>query len=157
MSERLTPSTHRLTDLPGQHHPQRCQLCGEFDPLEGIKTGQGILSRWQECDHDDRPEPKLIVLCDTCSKRVIRPHPRLYIQLGPNDPWPGCMAICLDCKLRDGTRCTSSDAKANGGPGVMLTITPPVHGIIDGTRYRGRICMWTAPASACKQKQEIPL
>jgi hypothetical protein len=149
----LHTGTHRLTDLPGEKHPQKCQLCGHFDPLEGIKVGRSALARWQEHDHHDRPEHRLIVLCEICSKRVIKPHPRLYERLMPAAPWPGCMAICVDCKLRDGTRCTSPDAKWNGGAGVMLTIEKPLTGMIDGTKYSGPMVLWTSPASACKQKQ----
>lgn len=151
----MNTSTHRLTDLPGEKHPQKCQLCGEFDALEVIKVGQGILNRWREHDHHDRPEHRVIVLCKSCSDRVIKPHPRLYEALQPSEPFPGCMAICLECKHRSGVSCTHPDAKANGGNGVMITIEKPIMAMVDGRKYRGPLAMWKSPASACKQKETL--
>lgn len=151
----LNTSTHRLTDLPGEKHPQKCQLCGAFDPLLGLPgVVRHSLDRWREHDHHDRPENRVIVLCDKCAKRVIKPHPRLYERLQANEPFPGCMALCVDCKFRDGVTCTHTDAKANGGNGVMITIEKPIMAMVDGRNYRGPLAMWGAPASACKQKEQ---
>jgi hypothetical protein len=153
MTERIHTGTHRLTDLPGEKHPQKCQICGQFDPLEGIKIGRGILNRWQEHDHNDRKEHRVIVLCGTCSKRVIKPHPRLYEALQPAQPFPGCMALCLDCKFRYGVSCTHPEAKANGGNGVILTVEKPIMAMVDGRNYSGPLALWKSPATACKQKE----
>lgn len=115
MKPHMNEQTHRLTDhvgSTGERHPEKCQHCGDHRNL----------TRWQEHDHNDRPEHRVIVLCKACSDRMIEPHPRLYRPLNVNDPWPGCMEICIDCRLRDGVRCTSPAAKCNGGDGVMLTV-----------------------------------
>lgn len=152
----LNPETNRLTDMPGERNPCVCRRCGGV--TGGDPTGDGKMrilrtsvDRWQECDHNDKPEDKLIVLCNKCAKEIIEQHPRLYHKLTPNNPWPGAMAICMRCMFRDGTACLHPDAKANGGPGVMLTIAKPYHAMVDGRNYRGPLTIWPAPAEACKQ------
>lgn len=35
-----------------------------------------------------------------------------------DEPFPGCMSICLDCAYREGVRCTCPEAQVNGGPGM---------------------------------------
>ena len=156
---RMNEQTHRLTDLPGERHPEICQQCGGVvfgDPSGDGKTRILVtLDRWQECDHNDRPENRLIVLCNVCSKRMIEPHPRLYHRLSPNHPWPGCMAICVRCRWRDGVTCKHPSAKVNGGSGVMVTIGKPIQGFIDGPKYRGRFTEYPSPASDCKQREAI--
>jgi hypothetical protein len=150
---RLNSESHRLTDLPGECHPFVCRSCGgSCVPKYGNGLMRLSISRWQEHDHNDKPEPRIIVLCSKCSDRMIEPHPRLYKKLEDNDPWPGAMEICLDCKFRSGTSCSSPDAKANGGNGVMLTIAKPFTGFIDGPKYSGPFVNWPKPAEACKQK-----
>ena len=158
MKPHLTPETPRLTDS-GEYraakHPHVCQICGGSNrPGVGNGLMRVSLDRWQEADHNDRFEQRVVVLCGKCSDRVIADHPRLYQRLDANQPWPGCMDICVGCKLRDGVRCTSPDAKANGGTGVLLSVAPPVHAMVDGAKYRGPITFWTSPAGACKQRVE---
>lgn len=158
MSARMNHQTHRLTDLPGERHPLICQQCGGSNVSDPDGSGNArimrtSLDRWQECDHEDKPEAKLIVLCSKCSERMIKPHPRLYHQLHDNHPWPGCMALCVNCRFRDGIKCTHPDAKINGGNGVMLTVPKPITGFVDGAKYRGRFIQYSSPASACKQKE----
>lgn len=159
-NERLNPETHRLTDITGgDKHPLVCQSCGGSHRL---RVGNGLirltLSRWQECDHNDQPEQKIVVLCNVCSKRVIEPHPRLYHQLHYNTPWPGCMDICVDCRFRSGIKCVHPAAKVNGGAGVMLKIGKITRGFIDYAGKNGKISgsvfeHYETPASDCKQKQ----
>jgi hypothetical protein len=154
MSGRLNMATHRLTDLPGEKHPRVCQKCGGSNrPDAGNGLMRLSLDRWQECDHNDHREARVIVLCNKCSAAIIEPHPRLYHRLQPNDPFPGCMDLCVDCKLRSGVSCTAPEAKANGGPGVMITIQKPFGAMVDGKNYRGPMTLWPAPATACRQKQ----
>lgn len=155
---RMNEQTHRLTDLPGERHPLICQQCGgccggDPDGSGKARIMRTSLDRWQECDHDDKPEHRLIVLCSKCSGRMIEPHPRLYHRLHVNDPWPGCMEICVTCKFRDGIKCSHPDAKINGGNGVMLTVGAPMRGFIDGAKYRGPFCHYPYPPKACKQKE----
>lgn len=133
--------------LTGPWHPQLCARCGGSDDL----------SRWQEHDALDVPEPVVVVLCVACALAVVEPHPRLYAQLDPYQPWPGCMPVCADCTLRDGTRCTSPAAKANGGPGVLLTMPLPSTGFVHyrdarGRRRGKRRTLWKGPVTACKQR-----
>lgn len=154
MTPRMNEQTHRLTDLPGERNPFVCQQCGGSNLAN---HGNGImrlsLDRWQECDHNDKPEAKILVLCNVCSKRMIQPHPRLYHKLDTNAPWPGCMALCVDCTHRDGIRCAHPQAKANGGKGVMLQLSKPVRGFIDGPAYRGRFEQYPKPPLGCRQKE----
>lgn len=152
----LNTSTHRLTDIPGVLHPQTCQKCGLHDPLHQIKIRGEQLARWQEHDHNDQPENKILVLCNLCAKRMIEAHPRLYRQLAPFEPWPGAMGICLDCANRDGITCTQS--KASGGAGVLIKVQPPATAMVDGTRNGKRTGwrqqIWFAPPSGCNKKQQ---
>lgn len=141
---KLTEQAPRLTDLPGPKHPHRCQRCG--------RAGR---SRWQECDHQDQPEHRVVVLCEPCAVELVDPHPRLYVALHPNAPWPGCMELCLSCKHRNGVSCTHPNAKANGGEGVSLTVCKPATMFVDGTRngkrfgYHAQI--YGVPPQACAQ------
>jgi hypothetical protein len=154
----MNPETHRLTNITtGPKHPLYCQNCGR---QKNMIPKAFPLTRWQEHDHRDQPENKIVVLCQSCSDKIIEPHPRLYTALAANAPWPGCMELCLDCKWRDGVSCSHPDAKANGGAGVMLTIAKPHVAMVDGTRngrrWGGPMRLWPTPASACKQKESLP-
>jgi hypothetical protein len=117
------------------------------------------LDRWQECDHHDERQARVIVLCNKCGTAVIGPHPRLYHRLATNAPWPGCMELCVDCKHRAGVACTHPRAKVNGGEGVLITIKPPVRAFVDGTHGGRKIGWleqtWTAPPTGCRQKEAI--
>lgn len=155
----LSPLTPRLTNQCTQEkHPYVCQACGGSNkPTYGNGLMRESMGRWQECDHNDKPEPyNFIVLCTKCQRSVLDPHPRLYISISDNAPMPGCMAICIDCDFRDGIKCKHPAAKENGGTGVMLTIARPSHAMVDGRDYRGPITLWPAPASDCKQKRLNP-
>lgn len=150
----ISPSAPRLTDLTGTKHPFICQSCGgSAEPGLGNGLLRLTVNRWQEHNHQDKPEHKILVLCEACARRLIKPHPRLYEQLHHNQPWPGCMAICLDCKFREGIDCKHPNAKANGGTGVMLTIGKPIHALVDGPDYSGPMTMWPSAASACKERE----
>ncbi len=81
---------------------------------------------WQECDDADQPEPIAVLLCPSCSTRIIKPHPRLYYVLPFNEPFAGTMGLCVSCRLRVGVRCTHPDLKANGGPGLVIQADTPV-------------------------------
>lgn len=161
----LNPETTRLTDLkPENRHPWRCQFCfkeGRYKSFVLAKRDGHVrlsfpnLRRWRECDHNDKPEHRLLVLCGDCEKRTIKDAPRLYIALDDNDPWPGCMAICVDCRWRQGVSCSHPSAIANGGAGVLITLPKALHGFIDGQNYRGRITVYSGPATGCKQKEEM--
>ena len=100
-------------DLAGPRDPRLCQACG----------AAGDVRAWQEHDARDRPAIRIVVLCRSCSKRLIGPHPRLYRPLGVNEPFPAAMGLCLDCRFRDGVNCTHWRNKATGGPGLYPGIT----------------------------------
>jgi len=93
-----------------QAWPQICWRCGAAAPL----------SVWQEHDDCDRREMIFVVLCASCAERVIEPHPRLYRQLGRNEPAPGVMRICGGCRHQVAARCRSPKAAANGGSGLRF-------------------------------------
>ena len=102
--------------------PRRCQACGAelTRPASRLRpsTGRAPATIWQEHDDADRPELRYIVLCGACADRLIEPHPRLYRRLDRNEPAPGVMRICEDCRHRQGGRCVSPRARAHGGPGL---------------------------------------
>jgi hypothetical protein len=100
--------------LPLQVGPDRCHQCGD--------TGE--IARWLEHDECDQPVAVIICLCRKCSERIIEPHPRLYRELDPSEPFPGAMGVCLDCPARDGVVCCSPLAQINGGPGLVYEPMP---------------------------------
>lgn len=128
----------RLSEtLPHRKHPEVCQACGMERPM-GDDDGPHA---WQEHDGADQPEPIVVMLCPACAKRLIDRHPRLYRELARNEPMPGVLLLCLDCRYRDGVRCTHLDLKANGGPGLALRIAPPMTGIMCSRgRSKGHRC-----------------
>lgn len=138
------------TTLPHAQHPRRCQACNAVNEV-------WILERWQEHDDNDLPEPVIVVLCQTCSKWLIEPHPRLYRQLQRNEPFPGVLDLCVGCRHRDGTRCTSPDLKVNGGEGVAILIKKPDTFHVRASKsYRsGWRKMWTESATLCQQREAI--
>lgn len=148
----------RLSEtLPNDRHPDRCQACGA-DARLGAE-----LTRWQEHDQDDAPEPIVVVLCVPCAKRLIEKHPRLYRELHAHEPVPGSMPICVACGWRDGVRCTHPDAKANGGGGLRLTYPRPTpyfwhgrSGPKGGRRTGGRGVVYHGPVTACAGRH-VPL
>lgn len=132
--------------LPADYRrPDRCNACNAF----GFE-----LTRWQEHDPHDKPLAIIVALCDGCSKQLIGAHARLYRKLWPNDPWPGCMPLCVECRHRRGTSCSHPAAKANGGDGVMLTVSRPsyMHLNYGGGRGESR-WLYPAPPSACAQRE----
>jgi len=139
----------RLSDtLTGPKHPNVCQSCGkETDVTDGIGAAP-----WQEHDENDKPEPIVVMLCRDCSARLIEPHQRLYRRLDVNQPWPGIISFCVDCWWWSGVRCGHPRAKANGGPGVMLTVAAPIHTHLNMGRGKGYwLDVWRQPAETCRQ------
>jgi hypothetical protein len=147
----------RLTEeLTGPRHPNLCQSCGAEDrsamKAEGIGT-----KRFEEHDDMDQPEHRIVVLCRACQRDLIDAHPRLYRRLDANEPWPGCMDLCLDCRHRTGVTCAHPTLKANGGTGLQITTRRPTTAHINLGRGRG---YWTrlypeAP-TACARKETTP-
>ena len=112
--------------LAAPRMPGVCQSCGE----EGRRW-------WRECDDSDRPTAVLVILCNPCEKRLIKPHPRLYQSIHTPLPWPGAMEICAGCTLRDGLRCTEPRLKANGGPGLPIAVPKGSQAHLNYGRGRG--------------------
>lgn len=151
----LTPNSPRLTTdakSKGFEHPLQCGNCGRR--RESLPVGKGLL-RWQEHDHCDKPEPRVVVLCPACSDKLIKPHVRLYRHLHGNDPWAGCMTLCVDCRWRLGVGCTHPRARANGGPGVQVTAGEIINAFVDGPSFRGRLSFYKDPPSACAQHESV--
>jgi len=145
----------RLSEqLDGPRDPQQCQRCG----LTG-EVGDG-LEAWQEHDEWDQRERIIVVLCLACSRAVIESHPRLYRKLEQHEPFPGIMALCIDCVHREGVRCANPRAKANGGEGVRVTAPKPQQYHCSGTRGGRRTGWWatmyTGPATDCDGREVTP-
>lgn len=151
LSERQKPPLSVTLDpsaqlFPWEIHPNVCQSCGE----KGV-----LLHRWRECDEYDKPTMTVVVLCVRCEKKLIEPHPRLYIPLDMYAPFPGIMRICLDCPRRSGVSCTSPLAKHNGGRGVRITGPRPTQAHIKAGGGRGGwIKIYSGEATDCAGKQE---
>lgn len=135
----------RLTQtLTGPNRPGECRSCG----------ARGDLGLWQECDHLDKPEARYLWLCVRCSDQLIEPHVRLYLNPHRNAPAPGAMDICAPCLNRTNCLCVCREAKANGGPGISITVSKGLSGFWDGRdkrgrRVGGRFTEYPAPPSAC--------
>lgn len=115
--------------LPNQSRLQ-CNSCRAIGPL----------TYWVECDEDDRRQAVFVVLCQACADEIIDPHPRLYVELLPNECMPGAMEVCDDCTFRSGLSCKTPKAKFNGGEGLKFTPSPTsVHFC---SRGRGGVSGW---------------
>lgn len=139
----LGPDSPRLSEiLHGFKSRKKCQHCG---------TTKGPVYGWIEHDHNDRPEPNYIFLCEPCAGKLIEPHPRLYRQFNQFEPLPGVMDICGPCGWRINSRCTCPRAVFNGGaePGLKIDIPAPASAFVDGPKFRGRMAIWHSPATAC--------
>lgn len=143
----------RLTKtLPGPNRPGACRNCG-VQPDENTKPA-GELQLWQECDHEDKPEARYLWLCPKCADTLIEPHVRLYTNLHKWAPAPGAMDLCAPCLERTACLCVSAKAKANGGPGIAITVAKGISGFWDGRDKKGRrtggmFTDYTHPPSAC--------
>jgi hypothetical protein len=110
--------------LLGSRHPNVCQSCGRRGE-QNQPDAHVALSVWRECDSNDKPDRCVVVLCEKCEKKIVPPHPRLYIQHELHQPCPGAMLTCADCVLRHKLRCTHPDLKRNGGEGLILDMPTP--------------------------------
>lgn len=132
--------------LSWERRPDRCQSCGEKDNLR----------TWNEHDAWDQLQHPavLVVLCARCSDRLIEPHARLYTQVDRLMPVPGAMALCVDCRHRNGLRCTSQLLKANGGPGLEISFPKPalVHLNYGGGRGEWKN-LYSSPPTKCAGRE----
>lgn len=137
--------------------PDTCALCGKSVSDENPVGAHDARRRSIEHDEWDRPTNAVVVLCTTCSDRVIKPHPRLYSLVPRHKPIPGLMELCVGCRHLDGTRCTNARARANGGEGVGVQVTPPTFAFLcvrnGGTSTREEI--WPSAPTACDGREEV--
>jgi len=175
----------RLSEsLDGPRHPHVCQSCGAERPpdaparttgaTEGLKDvgepgwgeetirlmesalkpSPGVYG-WQEHDSRDEPAPIAVMLCTRCSPRLIDPHPRLYHRIPPNAPFAGIMDLCVDCRFRDGVRCTHPALKANGGAGLVVDADPGARAHVNlGGGHGTFLTIYRDPPRACAGRQE---
>lgn len=143
LTERKKPGLSET--LGGPRHPNKCQSCAAPDAR-----------RWREHDEWDKPLPVLVMLCETCTTQLIKPHTRLYASIDTLEPWPGAMAICLDCKHRAGLECRHPDLKQNGGKGLMLSVPKPsrVHLNYGGGRGEWKN-LYPGPVSKCAGREDL--
>lgn len=132
--------------LPHRRELGVCQGCGASAAL-----GEAV-TLWLEHDERDRPTGTVISVCARC-ERQISPHPRLYDRLQTHQPVPGVMATCAGCRFADRLQCTHPDLKANGGPGLMVSVPPPLRALV---RLKGGcvpMTTYTGPP-ACRGREE---
>lgn len=139
--------------------PNTCQSCGR-SPNSEAEQDAGFIQAWIEHDDNDKPTSTVVLLCPSCSRRLIEPHPRLYGQdRAINKPRPGSMPhLCTDCAYRTGVDCTHPNLKANGGAGLNITVKLPSGGFWDGQDKQGRRTggmfeVWET-AKACAGREE---
>ncbi len=139
----------RLSDLMGNNSRDACALC---------MTPHSV-GRWQECDDQDLPEARVVVLCNACAEMTIAPHPRLYRKLAPNEFVPGSARVCTGCKWQVKLGCTSPLAVFNGGtePGLSFTPKPVMAHLrlaksVGGSRW---MCWEYDPVVACSGKEVV--
>jgi hypothetical protein len=147
--------------LEGPRAPNACQSCGRSTTSK-LRVDASRLSRWLEHDVRDRVpgRPVVVVLCAGCAELLVESHPRLYRELENGEPFPGCMGICIDCKLRVGVACSSPVAELNGGPGLKFTWdTPPTHAHIcrSPRRLSGFVTMYSSPVRTCSERKTLIL
>ena len=148
------------TQLDGPRDPGHCQSCGaagSLDPM-ALSAGSPSLVAWQEHDGNDQPQPVYVVLCRPCGDRLVDRHPRLYRPCPPWEPMPGVMGLCGSCRHRDGTRCASPAAKANGGEGLVIAFPQPtrVHVLRRGKGARSGWENWySGPPRGCTGRESI--
>lgn len=135
-------------DLPKHETLHRCRACGATEKL----------ARWQEHDEEDKPEPVVVVLCEACSGKIIEPHPRLYRELPRFEPFPGAMGICTFCRfMTEPCRCSSPQAKINGGPGLKYEMPPPDNCHVlytEGGRRKGKwLTTFKGPVTGCTGRE----
>jgi len=107
---------------------------------------------WQEHDGRDEPEPIAVMLCTTCSKRLISLHPRVYSSIPRNAPFPGIMDLCIDCRFRAGVTCTHPDRVSNGDEGLQIDAAPGMWAHAR-TAVGGRtLTLYAYPPRACAQR-----
>lgn len=160
---RLTESLAPPMFAADPWHCQSCGVMGAIDQSNEPPLYAGPLdplSAWQEHDEDDQPEARAVVLCEPCADRIIEPHPRLYRRLERYEPLAGLMAICAECIFRAGTRCTSPQARINGGGGIEIIHPKPSHTHICGRGRKGPCCqtitLYHGPAVACSGRLTNP-
>lgn len=154
----------RLSETLPHREPGRCNACGVEgnDMLVGGNlSATPSLTTWQECDRDDRPEARYVLLCRPCGERLIDPHPRLYRALPRFTPAPGAMPICGDCAHRDGCRCASPSARYNGGEGILIHGPAPSTVHVLRADEKGRRCgsweqWYPGPSTRCTGKEPVP-
>lgn len=150
IEERRKPGLSQT--LPFPRELGCCQSCGQTaDPSDGV-----ALRKWRECDEWDKATRVIVVLCTRCSKRLIDPHPRLYVATSWDEPVPGAMELCVSCVHQAGLACLHPLLKANGGPGLEVRFPQPVRGFLCGPRVGGPFVQWTGKPSACAGREERP-
>ncbi len=145
-SGEATPATR---DDPGEAPAKAYDKAKANDSFRLVKAEleppPGVYG-WQKHDGHDEPEPIVVMLCTTCSDRLIEPHPRVYTRIPRNAPFPGIMDLCIDCRFRSSVTCTHPDRVSNGGPGLDIDAAPAMsgharsHGFFTTYAYPPRIC-----------------
>lgn len=83
------------------------------------------LALWRECDERDRPTDRVVFVDaydddHAACRKAIDKHPRLYREeTGLPGRFP---ALCGPCRHRRGDACTHPDLRANGGPGLNVSL-----------------------------------
>lgn len=145
MPRKPTPKTIRnttpLTRLRlGLDPLSACNACGV-----AVDSADLPLQAWREHDEHDKPiagNDALVFIGqgpahERCQKLIVD-HPRLYAE--EDDGNPGAISrLCAPCVHREGLRCTHRDLKANGGPGLKISLT----------RLAGIICSRGRHGSGC--------
>ena len=148
--QKCSPDAPRLSDLTGNTDIYHCAGCGFV---------REHVPRWQEHDHFDKPEMRVVCLCKRCAKRMVGPHPRLYRELELFEPMPGAMQVCIGCRWLERVACKCPLAKHNGGAGMVIMVPDSgVRGFVC-SRGKGGGCHsfhgWAGHATSCNGKDYV--
>lgn len=103
----------------------RCNICGEEPSTMGPGSTESTMLLYREHDEYDKSldGESARVYVDGSHKaceKALRDHPRLYtLEMGRPGHFP---KLCGDCTFRKADACSHPDLKANGGPGLSVTL-----------------------------------
>ncbi len=95
------------------------------------------------------------MLCTTCSKRLITPHPRVYRRIPRRAPFPGIMDLCIDCRFRAGVTCTHPNRVSNGGEGLQIDAAPGMWAHARTAVGSRTLTLYAYPPRACAEHETV--
>ena len=151
-SDEATPAMGDESDEAAAKADDKAKADESFRLVKAALEPPDGVYGWQEHDSHDEPEPIAVMLCTSCSDRLITPHPRVYSGIPRRAPFPGIMDLCIDCRFRAGVTCTHPDRVSNGGEGLQIDAAPGMWAHAR-TAVGGRtLTLYAYPPRACAER-----